>query len=148
MPILDERAETLAKKILDEWISIFGAMESLLSDRGPNFIVKVVSGMAEQLGTKRVTTSPFHPQANGCVERWNRTLAQDLACSVCTGQDDWDHHVSLACLRYNTSVHEATEMSPFEAMFGIEEFMAWGDLEADRVMEEPYSTVAHLKELH
>ena len=138
----------MARKILDEWVSIFGAMETLLSDRGPNFVGKVVASMAAQVGTKRVTTSPFHPQANGCVERWNRTLAQDLACFVCTGQDDWDLHVALACLRYNTGVHEATQLSPFEAMFGIEAFMAWGDVEADRVMGEPYSMPRHLKELH
>ena len=148
VPIPDERAVTVARKILDEWVSIFGAMETLLSDRGPNFIGTVVSSMAEQLGTKRVTTSPFHAQASGCVERWNRTLAQDLACFVCTGQEDWDQHVSLACLRYNTGVHEATNVSPFEAMFGIEAFMAWGEVEADRVMGEPYSTPKYLKELH
>ena len=82
------------------------------------------------------------------MERWIRKLAQDLACFVCTGQDDWDLHISLACLRYNTGVHEATQLSPFEAMFGIEAFMAWGDVEADRVMEEPYSPPRHLKEHH
>ena len=148
VPIPDERAETVAKNILDEWVSNFGSMETLLSDRGPNFIETVVSSMAKQLGTKRVTTSPFHPQANGCVERWNRTLAQDLACFVCTGQEDWDLHVSMACPRYNTGVHEATNVSPFEAMFGIEAFMAWGEVEADRVIGEPYSTPKHLQELH
>ena len=126
VPIPDERAETVAKKILDGWVSIFGSIETLLSDRGLNFIRTVVSSMAKQLGKKRVKTSPFHPQANRCVERWNRTLAQDLACFVCTGQEDWDLHVSLACLRYNTGVHEATNVLPFEAMFGFEAFMAWG----------------------
>lgn len=95
VPIPDERAETVARKIQDEWVSIFGAMETLLSNRGRNFIRKAVSNMAEQLGEKRVKTSPFHPEANGFVERWNRTLAQELACFVCIGQDDWDLHISL-----------------------------------------------------
>lgn len=148
VPIPDERAETVARKILDEWVAIFGAMETFLSDRGPNFIGKVVSNMAERLGTKPVTTSPFHPQANGCVERWNRTLPQDIACFVCTRQDYWDLHVSLACLMYNTGIHEAAQVSPFEAMFGIEAFAVWGKVEADRVMREPYCTTGILRELH
>lgn len=125
LPIPDEGAEIVARKILDEWVSIFGVMETLLSDRGPNFIGKVVSNMTGQLGTKLVTTSPFHPQANGCVERWNTTPAQGLPYFVCTGPDDCDLHVSFACLRYNTEVHETTQMSPFEASIGIEAFMAW-----------------------
>ena len=148
VPILDERAETESKKILDEWVSIFGSIETLLSDQEPKFIGTVFSSMAKQLGAKRVTTSPFHPQANWCVERWNRNLAQDLACFVCTGQEDWDLHVSLACLPYNTGVHEAINVSPFAAMFGIEAFMAWGKYRPKRVMGEPYSTSKHLKELH
>ena len=55
-------------------------MECLLSDRGPNFIGRVVERMADQLGVRRVVTSAFHPQANECMELFNRTLVQDLSC--------------------------------------------------------------------
>lgn len=50
--ISDEKAAKIAETIVDEWISIFGTMETLLSDRGPNFIGKVVFGMAEALGVR------------------------------------------------------------------------------------------------
>ena len=88
VPIPDERAQTVAQAILDGWVSVFGPMECLLSDRGPNVIGGVVERMADQLGVKWVVTSAFHPQANGCVERFNRTLVQDLSCFVSIGQDD------------------------------------------------------------
>lgn len=81
---------------------------------GPNFIGKVLSGMAEALGVRRVTTSAFHHQTNGCVERFNRTLARDLACFGSTGQDDWGNHVSLACCRYNSCTNAATGVSPVD----------------------------------
>ena len=148
IPIPDERADTVAKLILDEWISIFGPMERLLSDRGPNFIGTVVKAMAEQLGVNRVKTSPLHPQANGCVERWNRTLMQDIACFMSTGSEDWDAHVALACFRYNTVVNEATGLTPYEAMFGISAYMSWGAGESSRVRGEPYELSSHLRDLH
>ena len=104
--------------------------------------------MSEALGVRRVTNSAFHPQTNGCVERFNRTLAQDLACFVSTGQDDWDNHVALACFRYNSGRNAATGVSPFEAMFGVEPFMSWGPAELARVSGEPYDLRTHLRELH
>ena len=70
-------------------------MERLLSDRGPNFIETVAKAMAEQLGVNRIKTSPFHPQANVCVERWNRTLMGDIAGFMDTGSEEWDSPVAL-----------------------------------------------------
>lgn len=42
VPIPDERAETLARVIINDWISVFGPMEKIISDGGPNIIGKVV----------------------------------------------------------------------------------------------------------
>lgn len=85
VPIPDEKTDTVARVILDEWVSIFGPMQSTLSDRGPNFIGATLKAIAEQLGVRRVSTSPLHPQFKGCLEWWNSTLFQYLACVVNTG---------------------------------------------------------------
>jgi hypothetical protein len=77
--------------------------------------------MCKIMGIKKVFTSPYHPQTDGFVERLNRTFCKDLASFV-TSEEDWDEHVEMACFRYNTSVHEATGISPFEAMFGVKAF--------------------------
>ncbi len=37
-------------------------------------------------------------------------------------EDDWDKHIAMACFRYNTTVKEATGMTPFKAMFGVDAF--------------------------
>lgn len=88
VPIKDEKAETIAQKLLDEWIAIFGPMETLLSDGGTNLVGNVVSALTSMLGIGRVQTYPLHPQANGTVERWNRTLARDIASFMTTGSSD------------------------------------------------------------
>ncbi len=148
IPIPDEKAETIARVIVDEWVSIFGPMVRLLSDRGPNLIGKIVEEMSGMLGIGRLRTYPLHPQANGTVERWNRTVGRDLASFVCTGAVDWDDHVALACFRYNSSVCEATGMTPFKAMFGTDAFEAWGELDAERHAGEPGCLAKGLSRLH
>ncbi len=73
VPVPDEAAETFARALLDQWICVFGPMVRLLSDRVPNFIGKIVEELAALLGIGRLRAYPLHPQANGTVERWNRT---------------------------------------------------------------------------
>lgn len=89
--------------------------------------------MAAQLVVKRIIISPFHLQANRCVERFTQTLAQDLAFLLSIGQNDWDLHVALDFFRYDSVVKRATQMTPYRAMFGVEPFLAWSPHEARRI---------------
>ncbi len=144
----DEAVKTIARALLDQWICVFGPMVRLLSDRGLNFIGKIVEELAALLGIGRLRAYPLHPQANGTVERWNRTLTRDLASFVATGESDWDEHVALACFRYNSGLCEATGMSPNKAMFGVDAFEAWAELDAGREDREPGGLARGLAQLH
>ena len=90
LAIPDDKGEIIAKIPIDDWISIFGPRERLLSDCGPNLTGAVVGSMAPFFGIKCLKTYPFHPQANGTIERWNRTLIFDIASFMSTGISDWD----------------------------------------------------------
>lgn len=48
--ILDQRAETIVRVLLGDLISIFGPIETLLRDGGPNLSVTVVRNLASILG--------------------------------------------------------------------------------------------------
>ena len=65
-----------------------------------------------------------------------------------TGQSDWDEHVALACLRFNKRRHTATDSTPFQAMFGIDAFEAWSEVELGGTDEEPESLGESLATLH
>jgi len=82
----------------------------------------LIADLCRQVGTKKIFTSPYHPQTDGFVERFNRTLMKDVRAFVSTDESDWDEHIAMACFRYNTSVNEATCMTPYKAVFGIEAF--------------------------
>jgi transposase InsO family protein len=50
------------------------------------------------LGTNHKTTSSYHPQANGLVERMNHTLAAMLSMYVSQDHKDWDEALPYVCL--------------------------------------------------
>jgi Integrase zinc binding domain/Integrase core domain len=120
-PVADERFKTISKVLLDGWILRYGPPEKLLSDRGKVFVGKMLESMCNMMGVKKIFTTSYHPQCDGFVERLNRTLCKDLAAFV-SCETDWDLHLAVAVFRYNTSTHEATGMTPFKAMFGIDAF--------------------------
>jgi transposase InsO family protein len=78
VPISDERADTVARVTFARWVSVFGPPEQLLTDLGPNFASGVISEMCRLIGTRKVFTSAYHPQTNGFIERYNRTLSTEL----------------------------------------------------------------------
>jgi len=57
--------------------------------------------------------SPYHPQTNGQVERYNRTLDHQLRCYIAEHRSDWDSYLSLLNTAYNTQVHASTGEVPF-----------------------------------
>jgi Integrase core domain len=120
-PIGDESAVTVARELLQHWILLFGPPERLLSDNGANFCGEIIRHLCAATGIKKVFTTPWHPQTDGTVERFNRTLCPVLA-KVALREEDWSQHVPMAAFRYNSPYHSTTGMTPYRGMFGVDYF--------------------------
>lgn len=77
---------------------------------------------------------------------------RDIRTYVSVEEDDWDEHISLACFRYNTTVNEATGMSPYKAVFAIDAFEFDAEVGRrmliDQVLTSGRELSTHLTELH
>ena len=123
-PVRNTSAETLAKKVMDEYICRFGCFESLHSDQGANVDGAVFQGLCDLIGAAKTWTTPYHPQGDGQVERLNKSLVKILSKLISDHRRDWadfvPKFVPKAVLAYNTSVHESTGYTPYRLMFGRE----------------------------
>ncbi|GFV18917.1 retrovirus-related Pol polyprotein from transposon 412 [Trichonephila clavipes] len=116
-PIPDQEAPTVAEAVVQHWISRYGVPLQLHSDQGRNFVSAVLKGACELLGIDKTKTTPLHPQSDGMVERFNRTILNNLSLMVSKNQQDWDQKVPLFLLAYRSAVHETTGYSPSQMLF-------------------------------
>ncbi|GFX32226.1 retrovirus-related Pol polyprotein from transposon 412 [Trichonephila clavipes] len=117
-PIPDQEAPTVAEAVVQHWISRYGVPLQIHSDQGRNFVSAVLKGVCELLGIDKTKTTPLHPQSDGMVERFNRTILNNLSLMVSKNQQDWDQKVPLFLLAYRSAVHETTGYSPSQMLFG------------------------------
>src|SRR6266498_1453707 len=72
-------AETVATFIYEEIICRFESPRVLQSDRGTHFVNEVIRRLTEKFRIKHSLSSPYHPQSNGLVKRFNKTLYEGIA---------------------------------------------------------------------
>jgi hypothetical protein len=117
--IKDATALTFAKTIVEQFISRFGSVKQLLSDQGGNFLADLSTALYEVIKAKKLTTTGYHPQCNGQVERFHQVLYMMLSMFVNQyTQNDWDEYLHYVCFAYNTSTHHTTGVTPHLLFFG------------------------------
>ena len=113
----DQKAETIAQIFVEKIVYRYGVPKKLLTDRGANFMSKVLEDISRIFKITRIYTSPYHPQTDGLVERFNQTLLKMLSCFVNEQQTDWDMYIAPCLFAYRNTVHASTGMTPFYLMY-------------------------------
>jgi transposase InsO family protein len=116
----DYTAYTTAEVFVREFATRMGLPRQLHTDQGGNFESTLFKGVCQLLGIHKTRTTPYHPQSDGLVERFNRTLLQMLKGLVDENRDDWDEHVPYVLMAYRSSPQESTQCSPYFMMYGRE----------------------------
>ena len=119
-PMPNMEAHTVANLLVYHFICRFGAPDYLHTDQGRNFESSLMTEICKLLGVSKTRTSPYHPQSDGLVERFNRTLLNMLSVVAKDNERDWDLQLPLVMMAYRTSTQESTGATPFSLMFGRE----------------------------
>ena len=116
IPMEYETAASCASALLHSWISRFGLPEHITSDRGSAFISGLWSSLANLLGVQLHYTTAYHPQSNGMVERYHRTLKASLMARC--ANPDWIYHLPWVLLGIRTTPKEGLHVSAAEMVYG------------------------------
>ena len=119
-PLPDKTAHSVADAFFNNVVCRFGMPIVIHSDQGREFENKILHELCLIGGSHKTRTSPYHPESDGMVERFNRTLLMMLAMVAGKNRDDWDDLLPAVMMAYRSSVHESTGYSPYRLMFGEE----------------------------
>lgn len=111
-PMVDKTAETCANAFIHHWVSRFGTPKVVTSDQGKQFESELFRHLLQALGTKFIRTTGYHPQSNGLVENWHRTLGASLRCH----DNSWQQALPMVLLGLRTAIRD--NYSPAEMVYG------------------------------
>jgi len=116
IPLPDQTASRITAELI-KFFSTYGPPQVLHSDQGRNFESTMFTQALHAFGVRKSHTTPYHPQGDGMVERFNRTLLQLLRAYV-DSQHDWETYLPYVLYAYRTSQHTTTGVSPFLLLYG------------------------------
>ena len=116
-PLQNQEAVTIARILVSEVFARFGVPYILHSDQGTNFDSKLIKELCILLEIKKTRTTAYHPQCDGLVERFNRTLIDLIALSTRDAQNSWDLQIGVVLMAFRSSVQASTGFTPYSLMF-------------------------------
>jgi hypothetical protein len=93
-----------AQLFLQNVWKVHGLPRSVVSDCGPQFVVEFTQELYRLLGITLLTTTAYHPQADGQTEQVNQELEQYLRVFINEWQDDWDELLPTARVEHGCTV--------------------------------------------
>lgn len=116
VPLSSTASTEVVGAFLTAWVSRFGVPSDVTSDRGPQFVSELWSGVARSLGVQVHRTTAYHPQANGLCERFHRSLKAALRAAL--SDVGWVDRLPWVLLGLRTAPKEDLDASSAELVLG------------------------------
>lgn len=113
--IADISAYTITRAFYSTWIAHFGAPALITTDRGSQFESAIFQALTQLIGAKMIRTTAYHPQSNGMIERFHRSLKSAIRCHQ---NFDWADILPIILLGLRANLKEDIGTSAAELVFG------------------------------
>jgi transposase InsO family protein len=117
VPLKTMDAASCTEALVSAWISRFGVPATITSDRGAQFCSELWDILCRRLGIRHTTTTAYHPQANGMVERAHRQLKDSLQAWL--AGDKWPEHLPWVLLGLRAAPKDSSGISSAELVYGV-----------------------------
>ena len=143
-PLENATSPTIARSLVNTWITKHGVMEQLLTDQGSNIDrSNVIKEVYNTLQVGKIRTSGYKPSTNSLAENANGQIKICLTKYVLENPDTWPEKLKVIAFAYNTSQNKATQFSPHFLVHGREARIP-NDLVFGTTSSEYFETQAHL----
>ena len=113
--IMKSVTSELVIRELEKIFAVHGNPESLKTDNGSQFISNECSSFLKENDIYHLTSTPFWLQANGEVERQNRSLLKAIKIAHVETKD-WKREMLKFLQAYRSTPHSTTGVSPAELL--------------------------------
>ncbi|GJW78529.1 reverse transcriptase domain-containing protein [Tanacetum coccineum] len=108
------------KFVWDNIVCRFGLPGEIISDNGKQFRDNPFKYWCEKLCIRQCFTSVKHPQANGLVERANRSLREGIKARLDERSKDWIEELPHVLWAHRTMIKSSNGETPFSLTYGTE----------------------------
>ena len=116
--IKDSTSDTVLQTFMTTWVARFGVPRTVTSDRGAQFTSKAWTSSLGNLGVSIAQTTSYHPQSNGLVERFHRSLKNALRCAA-QASKSWTRALPWVLLGLRNAPRTDTVTSVAEVLYGV-----------------------------
>ena len=119
--VLPNKKSKTVLKAIRECLKITGKPTILHTDNGGEFNNELLKKFLEQNNIQYVRGSPYHPQSQGAVESFNRTIQNFLYLAKDMQGSEFDLNDSVYdfIMHYNNRIHTSTKFKPQEVFQNI-----------------------------
>ena len=140
-------AEGLARLFRDNMWKLYELLESVISDRGPQFVVGLMRKLNKMLEIETKLSMAYHPQTDKQTERTNQKLEQYLKMYIDHRQNNQSEWLATTEFAFNNKVHTAMKSSLFKINYGKELRMSF-DIRKKRKNEKAEEFMKKMKNRH
>jgi transposase InsO family protein len=116
VPLKGTATRDCISAFLTGWISRFGIPDNVTTDRGAQFSSAEWKNFLTSYGITQHMTTAFHPQSNGMVERFHRSLKNSLRAKQ--NGKSWTENLPLVLLGLRTVQKMDSGLSCAEMVYG------------------------------
>lgn len=117
VPLQDMTAETVAQAVYETWIARYGCPQKITTDQGRQFESRLFAALTRLAGIEKIRTTPYHPQSNGLVERWHRSMKTALTARL-QSTSRWVDELPTILLGLRAAARTDTGVSAAQLTFG------------------------------
>jgi hypothetical protein len=118
VPLSSKAGEEIADALFKNWYCVYGIPYEIQSDQGKEFCNDVLYRINQRMAIDHKVTTPYYPNANGLVERFNQTLKKSLSMYAEQFPSNWDWYLNSVLWAYRSSLNPQTGFTPYYLMFG------------------------------